>query len=187
MRKGERDPSLPLRTDSPNKKAIYSWDNLSEKRMMEYGVDFRPPSVDKSWFWVMDNSQFGSEGQWLPSGEGLSYQRHALLLEYLPRARRMDSHVTTKKLALQALAGAQSIQKALVVHGDQSRHNLLVTKDDRVVWVDFDRAIVLDKVNANVLVGFKRDLINVHDMLFSSFYKVGPESTKLLRAVLINA
>ena len=69
--------------------------------MRDQGTDFRPPSIDESWFWVMDTSKFGSGGQWLPSGGGLLYQRHALLLEYLPDARSMDPHITTRKFALQ--------------------------------------------------------------------------------------
>lgn len=167
MAKLERDPCLPARLESMDSRATYSWTNPFEKSMREQGVDFRPPSVGKSWFWTMDNSQFGSDAQWMPKGDQLSEQRDALLLEYLPDARRMDSPIVTKKLAFQAFAGALAIQKALVRHGDQFEHNLLVTRDGRAVWVDFDRAEVFDSMNDAVLLIFKQDLIRIHRMLFT--------------------
>lgn len=148
--------------------ATYSWANATEKQIREHGVDFRPPSIDKSWSWIMDNSQFGSDGQWLPSGENLRHDRHALLLEYLPNARTTESQIISRNLALKALGGARTIQKALLRHGDQSRNNVLVTKDSRVVWVDFDRAQVFDRITEDVLVKFKKDLINVHGILSPS-------------------
>ena len=162
------DASLPTRVKTPGTRATYSWAVLAEKQMREYGVDFRPPSVDESWSWVMDNSQFGSDGQWLPIGEGLRHERHALLLEYLPNARKLESQSIPRNLALQALAGAQIIQKALVRHENQNRHHVLVTKDSTVVWVDFDRALVLDVITEDDLVRFKKDLIEVHEMFFPS-------------------
>jgi hypothetical protein len=82
---------------------------------------------------VFDNSQFGSEGQWLPSGENLCDERYALLLEYLPNARRIDSVTVNRELARKALAGAKSIQQALVRHRDQVKRNLLVAEKGRVV------------------------------------------------------
>ena len=141
--------------------------------MLDLGADFRPPTVDKSWFWVMDNSQFGSDGQWMPSGENLASERHALLLEYLPDARRIDSSIITRKIALQAFAGAQAIQKALVYHGDQVKHNLLVTRDSRTVWVDFDRAEVFDKLYEEAMLDFKSDLIRIYRMLFTYLVGIG--------------
>jgi hypothetical protein len=83
-----RDPSLPERMNNPNVEATYSWDSPAEKRMREYGVDLCPPSDPESWSWTMDNSQFGSDCQWLPSAEDLPHQRRCLLLEYLRNARK---------------------------------------------------------------------------------------------------
>ena len=80
---GDRDASLPARTGTWETKATYSWANPTEKQMREYGVDFRPPSLDESWFWIMNNSQFGSDEELLPSGKNLRHERHAVLLEYL--------------------------------------------------------------------------------------------------------
>lgn len=134
--------------------------------MRESGVDLRPPSVYESWFWVLDTSQLGSEGQWLPSGENLGDERYALLLEYLPDAKRFGSITIDRELALKALAGAQSIQRALVRHGDQAKRNLLVTGKGRVVWIDFDRSQVQNQITEDLLVRFKKDLIEIYDMLF---------------------
>jgi thiamine kinase-like enzyme len=114
--------------------------------MREYGADLRHPYINESWSWVLDNSQFGSDGHWLPSGENLRDERQALLLEYLPNRRRTDLISIDRELALQALAGAQSIQQALVRHGDQVKRNLLVKEEGRVVWIDFDRSQVRDKM-----------------------------------------
>jgi thiamine kinase-like enzyme len=166
--------------NNPNVKATHSWDNLAEKEMREYGVDFRPPSDPESWFWRMDNAQFGSDGQWLPNAENLPRQRGCLFLEYLPNARRITSEIN-RKLALEVLAGAQSIPEALVVHGDQQKHNLLITGRGRVVWVDFDRADVMDEVNDEALFWFKRDLINVHEMLFIESKRKYGKPPKILR------
>jgi thiamine kinase-like enzyme len=134
--------------------------------MREYGADLRHPYINESWSWVLDNSQFGSDGHWLPSGENLCDERQALLLEYLPSTRRTDITSIDRELALQALAGAQSIQQALVRHGDQVKRNLLVTEEGRVVWIDFDRSQVRDKMTDDLLVRFKKDLIEIYNMLF---------------------
>jgi hypothetical protein len=169
----ERDPSLPVKVEpSSGAKPTYSWNEPAAKKMMKQGADFRPPLDYNSWNWVMDNSIFGKEGQWLPTGKNLEHERRALLLEYLPGARNLHIQDTTRELALHALAGAQTIQRALIRHGDYSRRNLLATQKGRVVWVDFDRAIVLDRVDEDDLLWFKRELINVHELLFAKFYEV---------------
>lgn len=162
----KRDPTLPARISSPDKKTTYSWENPTERQMRDFGVDFRPPSVYESWSWVMDNSQFGAQGHWLPSGENIPDRRYALLLEYLPNAKRIDSEIITRELALKALAGAHNIQQALVRHRDQVERNLLATEDGRAVWIDFDRAQVLHEMVDDSLVRFKKDLIEVYIMLF---------------------
>lgn len=153
----DRDQSLPTL------RATYCWDNPADNMMKKYGVDFRCPH--ESWYWVLDNSQFGSDGQWLPTGDNLSHKRKALLLEYLPDAKRWDSTEYSEELAIRALAGAQIIQHALVRHGDQEERNLLVT-GNRTVWIDFDIADVLDKMTDESLIRFKKDLIEVYLMLF---------------------
>ncbi len=172
--RGKRDPSLP-KIETSGEKATYSWDNPAERQMRKYGVDFRPPWVAESWNWVMDNSQVGSDRQWLPGGEKLEYRRHALLLEYLPDARSMNTQSITRDLAFQALAGAQAIQKALVMHHDLSSHNLLLTSNGKAIWVDFDRATVLDSVPKMALVDFKRDLIEIYEILFRVLNEVSLE------------
>jgi RIO-like serine/threonine protein kinase len=164
--------------DPPNGKETYSWNDPDDKWMLDFGIDFRPPSVDQSWRWVMDNSQF-EDGQWMPSGENLAYKRHALLLEYLPRARRIDYSIITKEIALQAFSGAQAIQKALVYHGDQCQRNLLVTRDSRAVWVDFDKAEVYDYLPEKLLLRFKLDLRRIHMMLFTYMVGTGSDETCL--------
>ena len=63
------DPFLPARLESTNRKATYSWNVSLEKTMREEGIDFRPPPVRSSWFWVMDNSQFGSDTESMPKGD----------------------------------------------------------------------------------------------------------------------
>ena len=94
-------------------------------------------------------------------------QRYALLLEFLPNARMMDSYTITKKLAFEALAGIQAFQQVLVRHGDESQRNLLVTGSGRVVWVDFDRADVFDRMNEILILDFRQDIIRIHRMLFT--------------------
>lgn len=126
----------------------------------------------------MDNSQF-EDGDWMPSGEDLAFERHALLLEYLPGARKINYRIITKEIALQAFVGAQAIQKALVYHGDQCERNLLVTRDNRAVWVDFDKAEVFDKLYEELLLDFKSDLIMIHTMLFTYMVGTGSDETCL--------
>ncbi|ERF68467.1 hypothetical protein EPUS_03785 [Endocarpon pusillum Z07020] len=98
----------------------YNWNNERDKRMLELDVDFRPPSVEKSWNWVLDDDQFGSDAASSSSEDSLTYSRCALLLEYLPNAHRFQSHRLTHELACTALDGLQQIQKALVEHGDHN-------------------------------------------------------------------
>jgi RIO-like serine/threonine protein kinase len=66
------------------------------------------------------------------------------------------------RLAHQALASAERIQKALVMHCDQDLRNLIITQDHRAVSIDFDRAVVLDKVDEQALVEIKEDLTKLH-------------------------
>jgi RIO-like serine/threonine protein kinase len=139
--------------------------------MLELDVDFRPPTVKESWFWILDTSKFGSDGDILPQGKDLQNERKALLLEYLPNARRMSESIITEERALLALGGVQYIQRALIGHGDLQSRNVLVTKDDRVVWIDFDRAEVVDSVDESVKNYFKKELVDVHQWLFQ--YMVG--------------
>lgn len=57
--------------------------------------------------------------------------------------------------------------RAPIQRGDYSRRNLVATQKGRarVVWVDFDRAIVLGQVEYDDLLWFKRELITVHELL----------------------
>lgn len=43
---------------------------------------------------------------------------------------------------------------------------LTQSSGNRTVWIDFDRAQVLNEMNDELLYDFKRDLIEVHYMLF---------------------
>lgn len=157
---------LPTKAKKDTADVTYSWDNPSERSMVEHGVDFRPPSFKQSWSWILDRSQFGSDGQFLPSGENLTSHRFALLFEYLPDAKPLSSESITKSLALEALSGFHAIQKAMIIHGDHQLRNLLVTKEGRAVWIDFDRAMVLDSLNECALYRFRKDLIDLHRTLF---------------------
>ena len=70
-------------------------------------ISVLPPRKQAGCGW-WDNSQFASNGQWLPDGHNLSNQRRALLLEYLPSARRMGASDT---IAFRGLAGARKTSK----------------------------------------------------------------------------
>ncbi|KAF7507347.1 hypothetical protein GJ744_010664 [Endocarpon pusillum] len=149
--------------------------------MLELDVDFSPPSVEKSWNWVLDDDQFGSDADSSSSEDGLIYSRCALLLEYLPNAHRFQSHRLTHELACTALDGLHQIQKALVEHGDHTEmisRNLLIT-DGRVVFVDFDRAEAYSSVGSDEVYFFKKDLLQFYRIIFKYMLrdkKMGRES-----------
>ena len=52
------------------------------------------------------------------------------------------------------------------MHCDLDFRNLLVTEDGRAVWLDFDRAIVLNEINEDALLEIKLNLTERHRMLF---------------------
>lgn len=81
----------------------------------------------------MDLAPFESDASGIPDGSDLQYRRGALLLEYLPGAKRTENELVTRGLAVEALSGMQEIQKALVEHRDTSLRNLLITGDGRPV------------------------------------------------------
>lgn len=182
---------LPKRLPSDRAPRMsYDWNNEGDKRMVELGVDFCPPSVEKSWNWVLDDDQFGSDAHSSSSEDGLAdsrralpYSRCALLLEYLPNAHRFQSHRLTQELAWKALDGLQQIQKALVEHGDHTEmisRNLLIT-NERVVFVDFDRAEVFSTVGPDELYFFKKDMLQFHRTVFECMVRI---STNVIRGTL---
>lgn len=64
-----------------------------------------------------------------------------ILLEYLPDAIRLSTKNITMDIAETALRNLREIHAACVLHGDVTGgRNVLVLPDDRVVFIDFDRA-----------------------------------------------
>ncbi|KKZ63789.1 hypothetical protein EMCG_01893 [[Emmonsia] crescens] len=68
----------------------------------------------------------------------------AILLEYLPNPLLMNCVTYTKERMHKAVISIQQIHLALVEHNDPYPKNILIIPDDpeRVVWIDFDVAIV---------------------------------------------
>lgn len=182
-RKTKVDDALPRRINGNEQQATYSWANPNDKRLRDYGADFRPPTSQKSWNWIMGTTPFASDMSDVPDKKDLPYQRSALLLEYLPDARRAEEIVLTMRLATQALSGLQEIQKALVEHGDCGRQlgrNLLVTSDDRAVWIDFDRAVIYDHLDESGVMSMRNRLFDTYQLLFRSNDLVDREGSSLI-------
>lgn len=175
QRKYGHYPHLPTPLPSGGASASYDWNNPHDWELAEIGIDFRPPSVEESWNWVLDTSQFGKDGQWMANGEDITHSRNALLLEYLPNSRRFQSHLLTDGIALKALDGFQQIQKALVDsrdHDEMISRNVLLAEDGRVVFIDFDRAKVFDRVDPDTLHWFKKHLIEFYRIVFRGMVRV---------------
>lgn len=68
----------------------------------------------------------------------------ALLLEYFEGAQPVTIDNVTAKLADLALRGMCAVHACYVAHCDISSRNVLVTPSGSVVWVDFDRAVMVD-------------------------------------------
>ncbi|PGH29268.1 hypothetical protein GX50_07983 [[Emmonsia] crescens] len=68
----------------------------------------------------------------------------AILIEYLPKPLIMNCKTYTKERMQKAVTGIQLVHLALVEHNDPYPKNILIVPGDleRVVWVDFDVAIV---------------------------------------------
>ena len=185
-RQMKMDDALPRRINGNEHQATYSWANLNDKRLRDYGADFRPPTSQKSWNWIMGTTPFGSDMSNIPDMEDLPYQRSALLLEYLPDARRAEEADLIMPLAAQALSGLQEIQKALVEHADyghQLKRNLLVTSDARAVWIDFDSAVVYDHVDERGIMSMRNGLFDTYQLLFTNNRQVNPEVSFLTKQV----
>jgi hypothetical protein len=159
----------------------YNWKDERDKKMIEMGVDFRPPSIMQSWNWVADDDRFDSNTYSSSSEDGMTHTRRrlptsrcGLLLEYLPNAHRFQSHRLTQELAWKGLNGLQQIQKALVEHGDHTEmvsRNLLIT-NGRVVFIDFDRAEVFSTVGPDELYFFKKDMLQFYRTVFQSMVRI---------------
>lgn len=71
----------------------------------------------------------------------------AILIEYLPKPLEMNCVTYTAERMQKAVIGIQKIHSALVEHNDPYPKNILIVPSDqgdqeRVIWVDFDIAIV---------------------------------------------
>lgn len=68
----------------------------------------------------------------------------AILIEYLPKPLVMNCVTYTKERMRKAVLGIQQVHLALVEHNDPYPKNILIVPghQERVVWVDFDVAIV---------------------------------------------
>ena len=168
-----RSPTLPVKVDPFSGRPIYSWLDPAAKRMRDLAIDFRAPSHYDSWSWNVPmairsppRTRTTTTTTTTTTTPPLRYKRNALLLEYLPGARHLRAGDTPRGHGMQALAGVQVIQAAMISHGDYIRRNLLVTQRARVVWIDFDKATVLGRVEGEELTRFKRELVAVHDLFF---------------------
>ncbi|PGH31336.1 hypothetical protein GX50_05875 [[Emmonsia] crescens] len=73
----------------------------------------------------------------------------AILIEYLPNPLPMNSDTYSKKRFEKVNIGIQQIHLALIEHNDPYPKNVLIVPGDpeRVVWIDFDVAIVYSNEN----------------------------------------
>ncbi|EFW13358.1 conserved hypothetical protein [Coccidioides posadasii str. Silveira] len=69
----------------------------------------------------------------------------AVLIEYLSRPQLLDCVTYTPERLQKAVIGLQQIHSARVEHNDPYPKNIMIVPGDpeRVVWIDFDTAIVL--------------------------------------------
>ncbi|EER45817.1 conserved hypothetical protein [Histoplasma capsulatum H143] len=71
----------------------------------------------------------------------------AILIEYLPKPLEMNCVTYTAECMQKAVIGIQKVHSALVEHNDPYPKNILIVPSnqgdqERVIWVDFDIAIV---------------------------------------------
>ncbi|KKZ68116.1 hypothetical protein EMCG_06226 [[Emmonsia] crescens] len=73
----------------------------------------------------------------------------AILIEYLPNTLPMNSKTYSKERFEKVNIGIQQIHLALIEHNDPYPKNVLIVPGDpeRVVWIDFDVAIVYPNEN----------------------------------------
>jgi hypothetical protein len=66
----------------------------------------------------------------------------AILLEYIPQMRDIDTITYSEERWERAVEGIELIHEALVLHKDTYPKNTVITSDhpERVLWIDFDRA-----------------------------------------------
>lgn len=142
--------------------------HLSHYRVCEKGV------VPRCYGWLelspQDLTQITSVSN--ASEEARSLARYAvgplsaLLLEYFPDAVRLTQDIATEELADIAIRGLAEIHSAYVLHGDVFTRNILVSPDNRVIFVDFDRSAT----PSGKLPSRRQDLLNELSDLWSKFY-----------------
>ncbi|PTU23650.1 hypothetical protein P175DRAFT_0505470 [Aspergillus ochraceoroseus IBT 24754] len=73
------------------------------------------------------------------------YLPSALFLEYIPNLEMIQLHNYTQQRMHNILSGIREIHNALVQHNDPKPRNMMVVGNERVVWIDFDRAETYDE------------------------------------------
>jgi len=65
-------------------------------------------------------------------------------MEYIPNMKMMDLETYTPERMERFIQGMRSIHAAHVEHGDPMPRNMMIV-ENRVLWIDFDRAITYDQ------------------------------------------
>lgn len=86
----------------------------------------------------LDPGLFGSQ---LAAFENDKQKPSAILLEYLPEAEPLTKNNIREGFVQLGLDGLEKIHAAGVIHNDPYPDNVVVS-EDRLVWIDFDTAIV---------------------------------------------
>ncbi|KAF8590487.1 hypothetical protein K439DRAFT_1611895 [Ramaria rubella] len=81
-------------------------------------------------------------GDWLCHFRAETKPLRSLVLEYLPDASQMTVRWTNPETTKKAMLGLDMIHRAGVLQNDIHPRNILVLKDGRVAWIDFESASV---------------------------------------------
>ncbi|PGH30701.1 hypothetical protein GX50_06514 [[Emmonsia] crescens] len=102
----------------------------------------------------------------------------AILIEYLPKPLVMNCVTYTAERIKKAVIGIQQIHSALIEHNDPYPKNILIVPGDRerVIWVDFDVAIVYP--NDTYIETKGRDRIEFETEVVESFGRLLKEDQK---------
>jgi serine/threonine protein kinase len=72
------------------------------------------------------------------------YPLYVILMEYLGGAERLSEENCDGDVAKNVCDGLEQIHRAHVLHGDIAARNIMVKKNNAVIWIDFSSSTITD-------------------------------------------
>lgn len=117
-----------------------------------------------------------------PIPRPIDQNRHMIVMEQIPGVELFKAKIKDPSLILEQIVEFMAIawQKAKLVHGDLSEHNILVLPEQTIKVIDFPQAVPSNHKTAEELL--KRDVKNINDF-FQRKFRIGYDETEVLQYI----